>query len=138
MDARLAESPPSPQIRVGEVEDGAHQLVVAAQQRPRDQTQISYSITKIIGAICAIALSLWLAYGYQYEKPIDPLDFKSRTDRVLATTPLIDGHNDLPYLLRIELKNKIYDVSEFTFGTCKYSHVIPYSVTIESLISSHS
>jgi membrane dipeptidase len=32
----------------------------------------------------------------------------------MKTTPLIDGHNDLPYLLRLELKNKIYD-SKFDF-----------------------
>jgi membrane dipeptidase len=28
---------------------------------------------------------------------------------VLETTPLIDGHNDLPWLLRVELHNRIRD-----------------------------
>ena len=28
--------------------------------------------------------------------------------RILLTTPLIDGHNDFPYLLRQQLQGKIY------------------------------
>lgn len=79
----------------------------------------SFPAIKLIGAVSAIALSLWLTHVYQYEKVIDPLDFRSRTARVLTTTPLVDGHNDLPYLLRIELKNKIYNGSTFSFGECK-------------------
>lgn len=42
-------------------------------------------------------------------------DFALRTEMILKTTPLIDGHNDLTYLLRIELQNKIYDNTTFTF-----------------------
>ncbi|KAI0173365.1 membrane dipeptidase-domain-containing protein [Hypoxylon sp. FL1284] len=41
--------------------------------------------------------------------PIDPTDYALRTKRVLETTPLIDGHNDFPWLLRVELHNRIYD-----------------------------
>ncbi|TDZ17466.1 putative dipeptidase [Colletotrichum orbiculare MAFF 240422] len=33
----------------------------------------------------------------------------ARTRRVLRTTPLIDGHNDLPWQLRLELHNRIYN-----------------------------
>lgn len=40
---------------------------------------------------------------------IDPLDFRTRAERVLSQTPLIDGHNDLPYLVRLQLHNQIYD-----------------------------
>ncbi|KAH7014655.1 membrane dipeptidase-domain-containing protein [Microdochium trichocladiopsis] len=43
------------------------------------------------------------------ETPIDPTNYALRTKRVLETTPLIDGHNDLPWLLRVELHNRIYD-----------------------------
>ncbi|KAI5866823.1 membrane dipeptidase-domain-containing protein [Durotheca rogersii] len=43
------------------------------------------------------------------EAPIEPTDYALRTKRVLATTPLIDGHNDFPWLLRVELHNRIYD-----------------------------
>lgn len=39
--------------------------------------------------------------------PINPTDYALRTKRVLQSTPLIDGHNDLPWLLRVELHNRI-------------------------------
>ena len=32
----------------------------------------------------------------------------SRAERLLKTTPLIDGHNDFPFLLRQQLHNQIY------------------------------
>jgi membrane dipeptidase len=47
---------------------------------------------------------------------IDPTDYAARTKHVLSTTPLIDGHNDLPYLIRSELKHQIYN-DKFTFNT---------------------
>lgn len=31
---------------------------------------------------------------------IDPTDYAARTKHVPSTTPLLDGHNDLPYLIR--------------------------------------
>lgn len=58
---------------------------------------------------------------FSSEAPINPQDYAKRTEKVLATTPLIDGHNDLPYLLRIELKNKIYN-DRFTFENGLLSH----------------
>lgn len=39
---------------------------------------------------------------------INHTDFKARTGNVLKSTPLIDGHNDLPFLLRTQLDNRIY------------------------------
>lgn len=42
-------------------------------------------------------------------EPIDATDYLGRARQILKTTPLIDGHNDLPYLLRVELQNQIYD-----------------------------
>jgi membrane dipeptidase len=53
-----------------------------------------------------ISVASWLVPG---EAPIDPTNYALRTRRVLQSTPLIDGHNDLPWLLRIELQNRIYD-----------------------------
>ncbi|UPK99766.1 hypothetical protein LCI18_010701 [Fusarium solani-melongenae] len=50
-----------------------------------------------------------LSFFWPREGPIDPTDYVERTKRVLKTTPLIDGHNDLPWQLRIELQNRIYD-----------------------------
>lgn len=45
----------------------------------------------------------------------DQTNYALRTERLLKSTPLIDGHNDLPYLLRIELQNKINGNNTFTF-----------------------
>ncbi|KAL7619622.1 hypothetical protein AAE478_010163 [Parahypoxylon ruwenzoriense] len=49
------------------------------------------------------------AFLWPGQSPIDPKNYAERTERVLKTTPLIDGHNDLPWQLRIELHNRIYD-----------------------------
>ncbi len=67
----------------------------------------------LLGAISAIA-STFFGISMTVRK-INPLDYKERVKEILTTTPLIDGHNDLPYLLRIELQNKIYDPSDFQF-----------------------
>ncbi|KAI9737836.1 MAG: hypothetical protein M1834_009205 [Cirrosporium novae-zelandiae] len=77
------------------------------------RTSPFFSIKKGLIALTSIGLGLfsWMNMG---QRPIDPLDYKARTDHVMKTTPLIDGHNDLPYLTRLELKNKIYD-RRFTF-----------------------
>jgi len=38
-----------------------------------------------------------------------------RAQRLLTEFPLIDGHNDLPFQIRIHFQNQIYDTSKFTF-----------------------
>lgn len=48
----------------------------------------------------------WLIPG---EIAIETTNYALRTRRVLQSSPLIDGHNDLPWLLRVELQNRIYD-----------------------------
>ncbi|KAF2675773.1 hypothetical protein K458DRAFT_323692 [Lentithecium fluviatile CBS 122367] len=50
-----------------------------------------------------------LTFLWPGEAPINPTDYTERTRRVLKITPLIDGHNDLPWQLRVELHNRIYD-----------------------------
>lgn len=82
----------------------------------RSQTQSS-RIWPYLGGVAAIAAGFWLAASGNLTPNIDPQDFDARVDYVMKTTPLIDGHNDLPYLLRLELKNKIYDPERFTFDT---------------------
>ena len=42
------------------------------------------------------------------EELIDPTDYLRRAKNVLRSSPLIDGHNDFPFLLRQQLKSKIY------------------------------
>jgi len=49
-------------------------------------------------------VSLW-----NFESPVDPTNYAERARRVLKSTPLIDGHNDFPWLLRIELHNRLYN-----------------------------
>ncbi|KAJ3544798.1 hypothetical protein NM208_g2855 [Fusarium decemcellulare] len=49
------------------------------------------------------------AFLWPGQESIDPTNYAERTKRILKTTPLIDGHNDLPFMLRLELKNRIYD-----------------------------
>ncbi|KAK5451817.1 hypothetical protein LTS15_007540 [Exophiala xenobiotica] len=41
--------------------------------------------------------------------PIEPTDYMARAKRLLQSTPLIDGHNDFPYLIRQQMHNQIYD-----------------------------
>lgn len=43
------------------------------------------------------------------ESRLDPQDYAGRARHILQSTPLIDGHNDFPYLLRHQLHNQIYD-----------------------------
>ena len=70
----------------------------------------------VLGTVGAFAAGLLSLFGQQ---ALDPSDYTTRTHHLLQTTPLIDGHNDLPYLLRLEIKNKIYD-GRFTFDDRKH------------------
>ncbi|KAL0940400.1 microsomal dipeptidase [Colletotrichum truncatum] len=62
----------------------------------------------LLAAGVALILSP-LSFLWPGEGPVDPTNYTERTRRVLRSTPLIDGHNDLPWQLRIELHNRIYD-----------------------------
>lgn len=73
-----------------------------------------------IGGIAAVAAGFWIATSGLLSPGIDPQDLDARVEHVMRTTPLIDGHNDLPYLLRLELKNKIYDAERFTFDSSMF------------------
>jgi membrane dipeptidase len=75
----------------------------------------------ILAAAAALAV-LYLGFRSRSEQTVDSADYKLRTERILGSTPLIDGHNDLPYLLRLELQNKIYNIDKFTFRTSLASH----------------
>jgi membrane dipeptidase len=58
----------------------------------------------LIGSV-AVALSLIVASAVAAEPP-DP-KIAARIDRILAETPLIDGHNDLPWEIRIRFASKL-------------------------------
>lgn len=69
-----------------------------------------------LGVILASVLLNPFTSPQESSPNIDPTDYAARTKHVLSTTPLIDGHNDLPYLIRTELKHQIYN-DRFTFNT---------------------
>lgn len=57
-------------------------------------------------------LSLIIAASLAAQPAIDP-DVKARIDRILAETPLVDGHNDLPYAVR---EKRAYSVENLQSG----------------------
>ncbi len=70
---------------------------------------IAFSVATIL------APAIYLRSFYQpFQAPLDPTDYAARTKKVLSEIPLIDGHNDLPYLIRVELKNRIYNGFDFS------------------------
>ena len=67
----------------------------------------------ILGACLYSSKNSWIgifhsARGDDDEKKIEETDYLGRAKRILRKTPLIDGHNDFPFLLRQQLKGKIY------------------------------
>ena len=50
-----------------------------------------------------------------------PDDYVKRANDILEKTQLIDGHNDMPYVVRAATKLKIYD-GQFPFDTELGSH----------------
>ncbi|KAI0471050.1 dipeptidyl aminopeptidase [Xylariaceae sp. FL0804] len=75
-----------------------------------------------LGLVIFTGIAYYLATLYGKDPVVDPQDYALRTEKILGSTPLIDGHNDLPYLLRLELQNKIYDRESFTFRDHFASH----------------
>ncbi|KAF6825411.1 microsomal dipeptidase [Colletotrichum plurivorum] len=99
---------PSSQNDVGISNQSQNSLVV----RPQANSP-AYSLwTRFRYPFLAAGLALFLgsfSFLWPGEGPIDPSNYSERTKKVLKSTPLIDGHNDLPWQLRIELHNRIYD-----------------------------
>jgi membrane dipeptidase len=59
-------------------------------------------------ALAAVALGLWLAASATAAAAGN--DYAARVARVLATTPLIDAHNDLPWELRDRSKGRLASI----------------------------
>lgn len=79
---------------------------------------MAYSAWRYVSVAGVVLLgACYYTWGAGGPHAIDVHDYAARTEHILKTTPLIDGHNDLPYLARIELKNKIQD-GRFTFNEC--------------------
>jgi len=65
-----------------------------------------------VAALCGLCLLLGVApSGWGAST-----DYAARVDRVLAATPLIDGHNDLPWEIRVRFKSDLtaFDLNEDT------------------------
>lgn len=73
-----------------------------------------WKLSGLIGLL-GVGLAGWFTYSQKGLSYPSPDDYAARTENVLRTTPLIDGHNDLPFLLRLELHNQIYDNKTFLF-----------------------
>ena len=78
-----------------------------------------WTIPGLVGLL-GVALAGWFTYSQKALPYIDPVDYAARTEMILRTTPLIDGHNDLPFLLRLELHNQIYDNKTFLFRESEF------------------
>lgn len=74
----------------------------------------SWAVPSLVG-LAAAGLAALYAYSQNATAQISQDDYAARTEMVLRTTPLIDGHNDLPFLFRLELHNQIYDNKSFPF-----------------------
>lgn len=98
------------------------QAVIVRNQNHKQGTLRTYLYSCLVGLL-GLSLTFyktgaaWLPFGPKFS--VD--DYVGRTRHVLSTTPLIDGHNDLPYVIRQELKNKI-NGPKFDFGGHLLSH----------------
>ncbi|TVY92880.1 putative dipeptidase [Lachnellula willkommii] len=80
-----------------------------------------WSLTLLTLSAAAISLPLTSLNYLMQPAPIDPHDYAARAKHVLSKTPLIDGHNDLPHLIRVELYGKMYD-GTFNFNDKLLGH----------------
>lgn len=104
-DASTIQSQSTTVDRLNATEENRSQLVLR-----RTPTTVIWNPFKFI-AIASVALGVWITTNtrsIRYRQSIDPLDYQARTERLLSETPLIDGHNDLPFLVRLQLNNQIY------------------------------
>jgi membrane dipeptidase len=60
-------------------------------------------LKKSLIALYAVGAGLGVSSG----APSAQTDYSARVDRVLAVTPLIDGHNDLPWEIRVRFKSNL-------------------------------
>lgn len=94
------------------IPESDRQLVVLERRKPRIWG--SFKLTLVFLMSIGIAIAMRTMSDVRKEN-IDPLDYRTRTDRILSQTPLIDGHNDLPFLIRLQLNNQIYE-NKLPFG----------------------
>ena len=95
-------------------------LQLITYRRGRKAFENVFRATLLILSIAVISLVL-RPWSYFRKDAVHTLDYSTRTHRLLSQTPLIDGHNDLPFLIRQQLRNQIYNeklpfaISGYTF-----------------------
>ncbi|GAD97751.1 hypothetical protein PVAR5_6431 [Paecilomyces variotii No. 5] len=76
---------------------------------PRRRTRLAKLSTSFALLILLVTfLALHLCDGGR-DDTVERLTIDERVGRILSRTPLIDGHNDLPILIRMLYRNHIYD-----------------------------
>ncbi|ROV97368.1 hypothetical protein VMCG_06861 [Cytospora schulzeri] len=88
---------------------------------PNDSAGSIWTVAGLVGLL-GVGLAGWFTYSQNIFPNISLNDYAARTEMILRTTPLIDGHNDFPLLLRLELHNQIYDNKTFQFRDTLASH----------------
>ncbi|KAJ5465557.1 hypothetical protein N7530_009344 [Penicillium desertorum] len=56
--------------------------------------------------LCVLVATAWFTRSCS---PSSPLSIEERVQKILSQTPLIDGHDDLPILVREHFHNRVYD-----------------------------
>ena len=74
-----------------------------------------------MAALFVSLLALTSLVPVQGAATVPQTDNAKRAERVLKSTPLIDGHNDLPYAIRRSTNDQIYD-GKLPFETSLKGH----------------
>ena len=90
--------------------------VVRSQQRTSNSNSSWLWKAGVAGLAAISSITGFALAPFSSSSTIPQHDYVARTKDVLSKVPLIDGHNDLPYLIRSELKHQIYN-DRFTFNT---------------------
>lgn len=105
--------------------NGVHKALVKTlkKQEPSRFGSI-WSIRLFLAALVA-TVAFYASFGQLGRNKLadlHPLDYAARTQRLLSRYGVYDGHNDLVYLIRVELKNQIQDMEKFPLGKGLLSH----------------
>lgn len=99
-------------------------LVTTVKKREPSRFGSVWSIRLFLAAIVA-TVAFYASFGQLGRNQLvdlHPLDCAARTQRLLSKYGVYDGHNDLVYLIRVELKNQIQDAEKFPLGKGLLSH----------------
>ncbi|GAW12650.1 hypothetical protein ANO14919_020200 [Xylariales sp. No.14919] len=96
-------------------------------RRPRSRTSVAKVLISSAFILIILGSLLHPRSPRGYSRP-SPVSIEDRVDAILSETPLIDGHNDLAFLIRVLYNNHIYDrnfTEPFTRGGMAYHTDLP-------------